>query len=522
MKKFRTLICFIFLSSVIFGAAPPSHAPSKEPKLVLGIVIDQFRYDYLTRFRKDYTSGFVRLLEHGAVFTNAHQAHIPTVTAVGHSTFLSGAIPALSGIVANDWYDRATGKTVTSVSDDTTQLLGGSGTGSSPRRLLVSTLGDELKMSGTGGKVIGISIKDRAAILPSGHMADGAYWFDADTGNFVSSTYYFPQLPDWVQEFNQSRPADKYAGAVWKSMTAPSAVFRTMASSPDAKFYASLESSPYGNELLEQFAERAIAAEGLGKHNGTDLLTVSFSANDYVGHAHGPDSPEVRDMAIRSDRLLGKLFGYLDAHVGAGNFLVVFTADHGVAPVPEVNEKRKMPGGRIKSAAIMQAAESALERRYGAGHWVLSSSEAGMYLNHSLVTSKKLELEDVEETAAEAIRTVPHIFRVYTADQLFHGEVQSDSVGLRAERGYNAARCGDVIVIQDPYWLIGGGSGTSHSTPFDYDSHVPLIFFGPGIKAGRYYETAAENDAAPTLATMLDVEIPSGSVGRILGEMLSN
>ncbi|HLJ16240.1 MAG TPA: alkaline phosphatase family protein [Bryobacteraceae bacterium] len=522
MKQCRVLICSFFLASITVWAAPPAQPVPKRPKLVLGIVIDQFRYDYLTRFRKDYTGGFVRLLENGAVFTNAHQAHVPTVTAVGHSTFLTGATPALSGIVANDWYDRETGKTVTSVSDDTTELLGAPGKGSSPRRLLVSTLGDELKISGKGGKVIGISIKDRSAILPSGHMADGAYWFDAGTGDFVSSTYYFAQLPEWAAEFNKSRRADAYSGVSWKSIIPPAIVFRTMGTAQNAKFYGSLESSPYGNELIEQFAERAIAAEGLGRHDGIDLLTVSFSANDYVGHALGPDSPEVRDMSVRTDRLLGKLFAYLDARLGPGNVLMVLTADHGVAPIPEVNEKRKMPGGRINARSIVKAAEDALDQKYGAGHWILSTSEAGMYLNHQLIAEKKLQLEDVQETAARAIRRIPHIFRVYTAEQLFQGEVQADTVGTRTERGYNAGRSGDLIVIQDPYWLIGGNSGTSHSTPFDYDSHVPLVFCGAGVKPGRYYATAAVNDVAPTLATMLDVEIPSGSVGRVLSEILGH
>ncbi|MEO7143099.1 MAG: alkaline phosphatase family protein, partial [Bryobacteraceae bacterium] len=418
-------------------------------------------------------------------------------------------------------YDRETGKVVTSVSDDSTVLLGADGKGSSPRRLLVSTLGDELKISGKGVKVIGISIKDRAAILPSGHMADGAYWFDSKSGNFVSSTYYFGQLPPWVQEFNQSHVAAKYAGVEWKSTTAPATLFRTISSTAGAKMYASLESSPFGNELIEQFAERAIAAEGLGKHAGTDLLTVSFSANDYVGHALGPDSPEVRDMSIRTDRLLGKLFAYLDARLGPGNTLIAMTADHGVAPIPEVNEKRKMPGGRLSMTALVKAATDALEQKYGAGNWVLNGSEGGIYLNRDLIGQKHLDLAVVQQTAADAILRQPHVFRVYTGVELYRGQAQPDIVGARVERGYNVRRSGDIIVILDPYWLAAGGSGTSHSTPFDYDSHVPLLFYGPGVKPGRYDKTVAVNDAAPTLATMLAVEIPSGSVGRVLTEMLA-
>src|SRR3984885_1939154 len=226
-----------------------NNAPPPKPKLVLAIVIDQFRYDYLTRYHSEYTGGFKRFFDHGAVFTNAHFEHVPTVTAVGHSTFLSGATPAMSGIIGNEWGDRASKKRVASVSDGETTLLGGTGEGSSPNRLLQSTLGDEMKMSGKGGKVVGVSIKDRAAILPSGHMADGAYWFDGKTGNFVSSTFYFAQLPAWVQEFNKSRPADKYAGHDWMGHKVPAAA--------DEKLYNALEATPYGNELIEQFALRA-------------------------------------------------------------------------------------------------------------------------------------------------------------------------------------------------------------------------------------------------------------------------
>jgi predicted AlkP superfamily pyrophosphatase or phosphodiesterase len=337
----------VFLALTFLSAQP---APPKTPKLVLAVVIDQFRYDYLLRFRADYNAGFARILEHGAVFTDAHHQHLPTVTAVGHAAFLSGAPPSISGIVANEWFDRETGKQITSVSDSEVQLLGGTPgkTGASPRRLAVSTIGDELKMAGKAVKVIGISIKDRSAILPAGHMADAAYWFDDATGNWVSSTYYFKDLPQWVKDLNKSRPADKYLGA--------------HARRPGASFYKSLEALPAGNELIEAMAERAIDAEQLGKHPGIDVLAVSFSANDYVGHAKGPDSPEVREISIATDRLLGKLLDYVDSQIGAGNMLFVMTADHGVTPIPEVNLARKMPGGRIWEKDILGAVQKRARR----------------------------------------------------------------------------------------------------------------------------------------------------------------
>ena len=324
------ILALILMAGSLLGAAP------KKPKLVVAIVIDQFRYDYLTRYRSDYHGGFDLLLTKGAVFTNARYQHFPTVTAVGHSIFLSGAMPALSGIVANTWYDREAGMQVTSVSDPETTLVGGlPGAGSSPRRMLVDTVGDELKIADNSqSRVIGISLKDRAAILPAGHMANAAYWFDNKSGNFVSSTYYFAEAPAWVKEANAARAADHYAGETWMGHQMPQ----------PGPLYSALEATPYGNELVEGFAERALASEQLGQRGVTDLLAVSFSSNDYVGHAYGPDSPEARAITAATDELLGKFFGALDRAVGLDNVLVVVTADHGVDPVPEVNTARHMPG----------------------------------------------------------------------------------------------------------------------------------------------------------------------------------
>jgi hypothetical protein len=493
------------LLAVLFAICALAAAP---PKLVVAIVVDQFRYDYLTRFRGDYRAGFKRLLTEGAVFTNANYAAYPTVTAVGHSTFLSGATPSISGIVGNEWYDRETGKVVASISDDATKLLGASGDGASPRRLLVSTLGDELKMAGGGGKVIGISLKDRSAILPAGHVADGAYWFDPHTGNFVSSTFYFPELPGWVTAYNASRPADKFRGAHWLDHTLPA----------DTSVYAALEGSPFGNELVESFTERAIEVEKLGQRIVTDLLTVSFSANDYVGHAMGPDSPEVKEMSIQTDRVIGKLFSFLDAAVGMGNVLVVMTADHGVAPVPEVNAARRMPGGRMPQGLVRNAVETALAGKYGPGQWILSPSDTAFYFNQDLIRQKKLDPAEVERTAADAARPIAHVFRVYTREMLLHGAVDAE-VGRRVMNGFYPPRGPDMYVLLEPYWLYGA-KGTTHSTTFSYDAHVPVIFMGSGIKAGRFDEEISVNDVAPTLATYLDIETPSGSVGRCLAEIL--
>jgi hypothetical protein len=498
-------LCLSLTLAVPAQTQPRVPAPAA-PKLVVAIVIDQFRYDYLTRFRSEYTSGLKRMLEDGANFTNARYRHYQTVTATGHSTFLTGSTPAMTGIVGNEWWDRATSAAVTSVSDGSTRLLGANGAGSSPRRLLQSTLGDELKASGKGGKVIGISIKDRSAILPSGHTADAAYWFDSGTGSFVSSTYYFNALPPWVTDINRSHPGDKYAGQEWLKHKLPDA---------GRPLYSELEATPYGNELIQQFALRALGAEKLGAGHQTDVLTVSYSANDYVGHRYGPDSEEVHDMAVRVDKLVGALLQAAEARAGAGNVLAVLTADHGVAPLPEENRKRKMPGGRLDSAPLTAAVEAALQDKLGGSHWIAYAGESGIYLN----LQPRIDPAEAERVAANAVRLYPHVARVYTHTQLVNGEVPHDAIGISLRNGFNPVRSGSVLFILDPYWIFSA-TGAAHGTPYGYDTHVPMLFLGARIKPGRYHANVAPNDIAPTLATILDIETPSGSVGRVLTEML--
>ncbi|MCZ2079880.1 MAG: alkaline phosphatase family protein [Bryobacterales bacterium] len=524
----KSSLCLLSLVlALVAPAAPPEVAPQSAPKLILTLVVDQFRYDYLTRFRSDYNGGLARLLTHGAVFSNAHYEHFPTVTAIGHSTILSGATPSISGIVGNEWYDRELNKQVTSVSDSTVQLLGGRAgeTGASPRKLLVSTIGDELKMSGKGTpRVIGISIKDRSAILPAGHMADAAYWFDDATGNFVSSTYYFDDLPVWVKAFNSGRAVDRYITKQWSSNSgtagAAPQVFATMPPKPDSAYFKLLERTPFGNEVLELFAEHAIEAEQLGQRGTTDLLSVSFSSNDYVGHGLGPDAPEVRDISIQTDRLFARLLDFVDHKVGLDNVLVIFTADHGVSPLPELMKQRKMPGGRMSARVVLDGVQKAIAAKYGEGNWVIGKSGPAPYFNYQLIRERKLDLAEVQRVAADVVRSIPHIARVYTREQLKNGQILEDRIGRRVRNGFNNERGSDLFIVVEPYWLFEE-RGTSHGTPYNYDSHVPVIFMGRGIKAGQYNQPIAVNDIAPTLATFLAIETPSGAEGRVLDEMLT-
>jgi predicted AlkP superfamily pyrophosphatase or phosphodiesterase len=512
-KNIYILIALLLLEiSTPLFSAKKNNAVSLKPKLVVAIVADQFRYDYLLRFKGEYNAGLQRLLTKGAVFADARYYHYPTFTSVGHAAFLTGAFPSINGIIGNSWYDRETSRVVGSAFDPSVSTIGSdSKSGSSPKNLLVSTLGDEMKIANAQAKVFGISLKDYAAILSTGHMADGVFWFESRTGNFVSSTYYAPDLPVWVKEFNAKRNPDRYKGMEWLGNKLPS--------SADAKLYGSIPTSPFGNELIEQLAEQAVSSEQLGRDSIADLLVLSFSSNDYVGHQYGPDSPQVHDMCVQTDKMLEKLFRFLDVQLGLSNVTVVFAADHGVAPVPEVNAQRKMPGGRLTFSKIGDSVQQTLSAKFGEGKWIEGIAEDNIYLNWDLIKSKKLTSEEVAREAATVIRAVPHVFRVYTREQLMNGVSMEDQVGRRLMHSYFPRRGPDLYILLDPYYLFGMLQ-TTHGEAYGYDTHVPLIFMGPRIKAGNYYASVAINDVAPTLSAILEVETPSGAEGRILSEII--
>jgi hypothetical protein len=512
------LLALLYLPSCLSNLA----AAADPPKLVVAITIDQFRYDYLTRFRGDYHYGLDRLLKNGAVFVDADLEHYPTVTAVGHATLLSGATPAISGIIGNEWFDIETGKSVTSVSDETVKQVGGSGSSSaSPHNLLVNTIGDELKSASNGAaRVIGLSLKDRAAILPVGRSANAAYWYDPASGDFITSSYYQQVLPDWVQQFNRQKLTASYAGVEWKGPDPQAAPLMKLASI-GPKLFADVYGSPFGNELLERFAEEAIPQEHLGQGRSPDLLSISFSSNDAVGHTFGPDSPQVQDLCLRTDAILGRLLAAIDKQVGLRNSLIVLTADHGVAPLPETQSAHKLPGGRLSTADLVDSIQGALARRFGSGKWILSAIGTSIYLNRSLIRENNLDSREVERIAAQAALAVPHVLQVYTRSELILGHPAADAVGMRIARSFNARRSADLEILLEPYWITSK-SGTTHGTPYEYDSQIPLIFFGASIRPGFVYMHAALNDVAPTLAALLGIPKPAGSAGRVLNEIIDS
>lgn len=502
----------------------PRTAPAAEPtvRLVLLVAVDQFRADYLTRFGRP-RAGFRTLMTRGAMFTNAYLEHGHTVTAVGHSTMLTGATPSVSGIIDNAWYERSTKSNVESVTDLEATIVGGdagAGVGVSPRRLLVPTLGDQLKLLSSAAqgtpeapRVIGISLKDRSAILPAGHAADGAYFFRG--GRFVTSSFYRSTLPDWVEAVNARKIPDTYAGKKWEYEGG----VRTYPSEVGSKLTSMTTSGPVGNELVLAMAKAALEHEQLGQRGVTDVLTVSFSSNDSVGHTYGPESPEVRDMTHQADRQVQELLDEVDRRVGLANVLVAFTADHGVAPLPEKANALRIPGGRFKSTTVLDAVEGALDARYGDAKWVERLALPHVYLDHALLASKGIDEAEARRVAAAAAARVPHVARVYTRDAVLAGDVATDHISTLVTRAYHRDRSGDLHIVLEPHWTTAA-TGTSHGTVYGYDRHIPLILMGPGVEPGVYHARVALNDLAPTLATLLGIEPPSGSQGRALLEAL--
>lgn len=549
-RRIAVLFCFVLaLSNLMLPAAAQqrrraANAP-KKVRLVVGIVIDQFRADYLNRFSDQFgEGGFKRLLDGGAVFTNANYIHTPTYTACGHATFMTGAPPAMSGIIGNEWYDRTTGRRITSVNDDRTKLIGGreGASGMSPHRLLASTIGDEMKIAtARQAKIVGISYKDRSAILPAGKRPDAAYWFDGSTGNFVSSTFYFNDLPDWVKAFNRDQHCFSYFNKKWEKMLPEADYARSEPDDapyekssfgnrfpytinggeqkPGTKFISQFEASPFANDHLVNFAKAAIENEKLGADDVTDLLTISFSANDLLGHAMGPYSQEVQDMTLRTDRTLAELFSYLDKKIGLDQIVITLTADHGVAPVPEQVQKLGY-GGRVEAKQINEAVTNALTQRFGEEKWILQTVNGNVYLDEAAIERRKLDAAEIEAVASKAVLKLTGINAVFTRTQILEGNLPDTAIARSVSYGFHPKRNGNLVIVTEPFFFIGESVTTTHGSPYKYDTHVPVIFYGAGIAAGKYPGISSPADIAPTLASLLNLEIPSNSVGRILTEAI--
>jgi predicted AlkP superfamily pyrophosphatase or phosphodiesterase len=537
------LIALAFLCSITgaFASAYNAH-----PKLVVVIVIDQFRGDYLERYRDQFVDGGFRVfLDHGAYFTDCNYDYANTRTAPGHATLFTGSYTSGHGIVANKWWDPQKKKRVTSVEDDTTKLVGvdgdakpaqaelGRGTpGASPHNLLSDTLGDELKLA-TGGKarVFAISLKDRAAVLPAGFSGDAAYWIDPKSGDWITSTYYRPDLPGWVRNFNGTRPserrAEKFWNREWKDSdgnTLGSTAPRNGKDGTPASFYEVVGSTPFANDYQLEFAKELVLYEKLGAGPATDLLVISLSANDILGHQVGPDSPQMRSMALELDRSLAEFFGFLGHQIGMANVWMALSADHGVAPLPEFAKTLRLPAANLDAKALREQINSLLSKKYARkADYVVDLDYPLAWLNEDAFAgiaghSAGHKESDAEADAGEAMKQAG-FGGYFTKSQLARGETPATEIGRRYAHSYSPEGGWYVIGIPIPF-RVGITKGTDHATPFSYDTHVPLAFYGLAFQPGIYRTHAEPVDLAVTLASLLGINAPAQVTGRVLTEAL--
>lgn len=498
------------------------------PRLVVMLVIDQFRYDYLVRYRPYFVQGGFDLLLRGADFVDCRYNYASTETCPGHSTLFTGAYSNLHGIISNEWYDATLHRPIYCVQDLGARMVGGSGgAGASPRNLLASTIGDELRMaSDFKSRVVAVSLKDRAAVIPGGHTANAAYWMDSASGDFVSSTYYMQALPAWVQHFNAGKPEKAFCGQDWKALpdtpaagSAPLNVFHPHGSSacPSPQFISWLEVTPYITQVELNFAAQAVENEHLGHGPATDLLTVSISANDYIGHAYGPYSPQVADAVVRTDRYLQEFFQRLDRAVGLSNVWITLSADHGVAPNAQFITEHRLGPAHALIPEVKSEVQRALTQVYGQGDWVEHLSSHYIYLNHQTINARHVAASDAEAVAARAAATVPGVRAAFTRTQFLTGQLPLTPLAVKASNSYFPARSGDIFLVLEPFAVpVSGEIHTTHGSPWNYDSQVPLIFWGAEFKPGIYRQAVQPIDLAATLAAALGLTQPSDAEGEPL------
>jgi predicted AlkP superfamily pyrophosphatase or phosphodiesterase len=525
MKSFlRTvavgLICLLS-ASLSFGSAYNAH-----PKLIVIIVIDQFRGDYLERYRDQFgEGGFRLLLDRGAYFTDCNYDYANTHTAPGHATLLTGAYSNGHGIHANAWWDPRTKRMVTSVQDDGTRLVGltGSLPGSSPHNLLADTLGDELKLATQGkARVFGIALKDRAAILSAGFAGDGAYWIDKKTGLWITSTYYRSELPKWVSHFNESKRAEKYLNKEWKDSSGK--VLRTTAPVPgqETSFYELVGTTPFANDYEFELARELITYEKLGSGLATDLLCISLSANDILGHQVGPDAPVMQAMALAMDRQLAEFFDFLGHQIGLANLWIALSADHGISPVASVAKRLRIPAAVVSPDRLRAQVNQLLSKQLSPGRpaeYLKVLEYPVAWLDDDAFAAVKVKEEDAEHAVGEALKQVG-LRDYYTRSQLAQGHVPNTSTGLRFQHSYSPLGGWYVFGVPAPF-TVTSPTAADHMTAYTYDTHVPLAFYGLPFQPGTYRTHSEPIDLAVTFASLLGINSPTHAVGRVLTEALA-
>lgn len=544
MKKYSIIILLLIYSIGCSAQRAKSVGEGpvlvSSPGLVVGIVIDQMRYDYLYRFWNKYSSdGFKRLVNDGFVFSNTNFNYIPTYTGPGHACIYTGTTPAYNGIISNEWYDPYQKKVIYCVGDSTVMPVGTTSISGkmSPRNLLSTTVTDELKLAtNMSSKVIGISLKDRGAILPAGRSANAAYWHDPYTNNWITSTYYMTELPAWVNNFNKRKMSDSLLNNKWTTLlpieqytesTADDNAYEGVFTGelkpvfphdlPALKATESelIRETPFGNTFTKEFVMAAVHGENLGKGKATDFLTISFSSTDYVGHIFGINAIELEDTYLRLDRDIAALLKFLDEWTG-NNYLLFLTADHGAANNPEYARDRHLNAGKFESGTLVDTLKKFIKQIYGSDTLIANAGANNIYLNRSYIESKKMNLEEIQNKCAAFVTKLTGVSTAMTATELARG-ISRTGIYSFMQNGFNVKRSADVMIQLQPGWVDWfSKTGTSHGTAYSYDTHVPLIFFGKRIKAGSSADPVSVCDIAPTISTLLNIEFPSGNVGKPL------
>jgi predicted AlkP superfamily pyrophosphatase or phosphodiesterase len=515
------------------------------PKLVVGIVVDQMRYDYLYRYYDKYVEGGIkRFLNEGFNCRNNHYSYALTVTAAGHASAYTGSIPAINGIVGNDWYDKYAAKGVYCVEDSTVKTVGSNNVSvgkMSPRNLLTSTVTDQLRIATNfRSKTIGVSIKDRGSILPAGHTANGSYWFDSKTGNWVTSTFYMDELPQWAKDYNAKKMPSEYLKRGWHLLNPIEQYTQSTADDvpwegklPGAKkpvfpfelagfagdAFGTVTSTPWGNTITKEMAIEAVKGENLGRGTDTDFLAVSFSSPDKIGHMAGPNSVEQEDNFLKLDREFAELFSFLDSWTGKGNYTVFLTADHGVVDVPGFAKANKLPAGLASRTVLSDIVKKNLNETFGEGVYITTNENNQLYLNHALLKTKKITTTQVFEVVRESLLPVDGIADVLNLHDMGKAPLNTYLLELY-KNNVNAKRSGDIQIITQPGWFYGSSTGTSHGTPYNYDTQVPFALFGWGINKGETLRRTSVSDIASTIASLLHILPPSGNIGNPVEEAL--